>query len=207
MARRVILALATLLLATGVSFADPGIRVIETDGGIRVVLEGGWAQSTYTVWRSDAATAVFAPVTSRDALCTGDCFAHDFDVVPGRSYLYRFDLWLPDGTFQQFGPYLVSIADHPVAVRLGSNPSRGPLQIELSLPGGGRDPAVPAEARILDLQGRTVRVLLRRPLERGLTAISWDGLDDRGRPLGAGLYFLRFASPLGTRVVRVTRVR
>lgn len=207
MIRRLVLTLATLSLLTGLAIADPSIRVIEGAGGIRVVLEGSYAQSTYRVWRSDGATAVYAPLMDRDVLCTGECYATDFDVTPGRTYFYRFDVRLADGTLAQFGPYAVTIADHPVGARLYPNPGSGATHVELSLPGGVRDASVDAQATIVDLQGRHVRTLLRGPLARGVTTLRWDGADAAGRRLGAGLYFLRFASPLGSRVVRVVRIR
>jgi hypothetical protein len=37
--------------------------------------------------------------------------------------------------------------------------------------------------------------------------MQWDGLDERGRTLGPGLYFLRFSTPAGNSITRVMRSR
>jgi len=119
------LTLCLALVCAVPAFADPGIQVFETGGGIRVLLEGRYAQSTYTVSRSDGASGTFMPITARDVLCTGECYATDFDVVPGRTYFYRFDVVLPNGTLASFGPYAVTLPEHPVRVRAWPNPGAG----------------------------------------------------------------------------------
>jgi hypothetical protein len=205
--RSVPLSIAGLVFAFGLCFADPGLQVTEVSGGIRVQLEGSFAQSTYTVLRSAAQDAPYVAITQRDVLCTGDCYATDFDVVPGVTYFYRFDVLHPDGTLTRFGPYPVTLPDHPVGVRVAPNPGAGATRVEFSLPGAAQETPVPAEARLVDLQGRVVKVLYRGVLARGVTSMAWDGADDRGRPLGAGVYFLRLSTPLGTRVSRIVRAR
>jgi hypothetical protein len=45
--------------------------------------------------------------------------------------------------------------------------------------------------RVFDVQGRTVRTLIESYLTSGPRLVSWDGRDDRGRPLSSGTYFLR----------------
>lgn len=207
MLRSVVLTVAGCALAATLATADPAIQVTETNGGIRIVLEGNYSQSTYVVWRSDETTVIEQPLTTQEVLCTGDCYASDFDVVPGRTYFYRFEIRRPDGVLEQFGPYAVVLPDHPVSARLIPNPGRGVTRLELSLPGGARENSVVADARLVDVQGRAVRSLFHGTLARGVTPLSWDGRDDRGQTLGAGLYFLRFSSPLGASVTRVLRIR
>jgi hypothetical protein len=45
--------------------------------------------------------------------------------------------------------------------------------------------------RVFDVQGRVARTLLDSYLTAGPRVVSWDGRDDRGRPLPSGTYFLR----------------
>ena len=45
--------------------------------------------------------------------------------------------------------------------------------------------------RVFDVQGRVARTILDSYLTAGLRVVSWDGHDDRGRPLPSGTYFLR----------------
>lgn len=59
-----------------------------------------------------------------------------------------------------------------------------------------------------DVAGRRVAGLSRATLPGGVHAVRWDGRDDTGRALGAGVYFVRLAVPgLATQTVRVTLLR
>jgi hypothetical protein len=48
-------------------------------------------------------------------------------------------------------------------------------------------------------------VLLNRDVDAGVTRISWDGADEDGRPLAAGIYLLRLEHPGGRETLRVAR--
>ena len=206
MPRSLTLTSAGLLLGATLSFADPGITVVPVDRGIRVVLNGTYARSLYTVYRSGELRGVYQPITEAGVLCTAECFAWDDDVVPGRSVWYRFDLYGPDGSFMSYGPYEVRIPDTPLGIRARPNPARGATSLELSIPLSHSDPSVAAEARILDVRGRVMRIVLRGPLPRGVTTVTWDGKGEDGRTLDAGVYFLHLRTPLGTRVARIARI-
>jgi hypothetical protein len=47
---------------------------------------------------------------------------------------------------------------------------------------------------VYDLLGREVRTLVRGVQEPGFKAVVWDGRDDRGRAVGAGVYFYRITA-------------
>ncbi|NKB69711.1 MAG: DUF5060 domain-containing protein [Candidatus Latescibacteria bacterium] len=49
----------------------------------------------------------------------------------------------------------------------------------------------PVQLTVLDLLGRQVRILVERDQSPGLHRALWDGRDDDGRAVGAGLYFYR----------------
>lgn len=51
--------------------------------------------------------------------------------------------------------------------------------------------AGPVEVGVYDITGRQVRTLVRGPQAAGERIVSWDGRDDRGVQLGAGVYMLR----------------
>jgi len=77
----------------------------------------------------------------------------------------------------------------PAALSLAGprpNPSRGELDLSfvLSRPGN-------AELTIFDLAGRLVRELTRGPSPAGPQRVHWDGRDDAGRIVGAGVYFVK----------------
>jgi hypothetical protein len=86
-----------------------------------------------------------------------------------------------------------SPAASPIASsRLGQNrpnpfdPASGPTAIHFALPGATR-----ARLQMFDVSGRRVRVLLDQVLTAGEHAAAWDGRNDRGETVAAGVYFYR----------------
>lgn len=67
----------------------------------------------------------------------------------------------------------------------------------------------PAQARleIFDASGRLVRVLLDQALTSGVHQIAWDGRDDSGRDVGAGVYFYRLKAGAFEQSKRMTVLR
>ena len=82
------------------------------------------------------------------------------------------------------------------------NPSSGRTRIAFSLPVAGH-----VRLEMLDLQGRSVRVLAARPYPAGEHAVSWDGADPDGRRLAPGVYLARLTLGEESRVVRVSMTR
>ena len=81
-------------------------------------------------------------------------------------------------------------------------------RIELSVPGSSRfDAPLQAEVKLIDLRGRTVRVLYSGGLVRDVTSVAWDGRDDARQQLAAGIYFLRLTTPLGVSTTRIVQFR
>jgi len=60
---------------------------------------------------------------------------------------------------------------------------------------------------IYDPLGRKVRTLLDSPQSPGAHTLTWDGKDDAGEPLSAGVYFLRFQSESCAQTARLVMVR
>jgi hypothetical protein len=88
-------------------------------------------------------------------------------------------------------------------VLLGApNPFRSRMSFALELEQPGL-----VTANVYDASGRLVRALLDRPLAAGAHRMSWDGHDDRGRPLAAGVYLVHVGGPFGERRSRVTILR
>lgn len=78
-------------------------------------------------------------------------------------------------------------------IRLGAypNPFRTRTTISSSLPA-----QTVVKLRIVDLQGRTIRRLLdAQPVEPGPIRFAWDGTDDAGARLAAGVYLCRLDAP------------
>ena len=95
------------------------------------------------------------------------------------------------------------------------NPATDELRFELELaempdPGARSESArrTAVEIRILDPAGRIVRTLPAiAPGVSGSVTIEWDGLDSRGRPAPAGVYFLRAETAAGRAVAKAVLVR
>ncbi len=70
------------------------------------------------------------------------------------------------------------------------NPFRHTATISFALP-----KPMDVEVKIYDLSGRAVRKLLGGRLEAGVHSVEWDGRDDYGRTLPAGIYIYRLSTP------------
>jgi hypothetical protein len=82
------------------------------------------------------------------------------------------------------------------------NPFADATTIRFTLSGRG-----PAELRVLDVTGRRVRELASGERGIGTHRVVWDGRDDAGRRVAAGVYFARLETDEGVAVRRITRMR
>lgn len=82
------------------------------------------------------------------------------------------------------------------------NPFRTSTLIRLELPC-----AQEAEVRIFDVAGRLVRTLADDRFGAGGHDLVWDGTDDKGKPLAAGVYFCRLSAESGSRRSRIVLLR
>lgn len=85
-------------------------------------------------------------------------------------------------------------------VSAAPNPFAGSAAIRWALPS-----ASDVSLSVYDAAGRRVRDLLRGRLDAGPHSMTWDGRDDRGRALGAGIYWLRLQA--GGREVKASVTR
>lgn len=209
MPRSIACIIVVLGLTATLAWADPQIRVDYNSGVPQVRLDGDYSGSRYAVLRAPGHDGAFAAIKNAGTPCTGMCYADDYDAQPGASYWYRFDLELSDGALVSFGPYPVTISTElarRVRATVMPNPSATQTRIQLFLAGRPEDPPLEATATLYDLQGREVQVLHHGPLYRGTTRVEWDGRDANGRTVRAGLYYLRFATPIGVGITKVFRI-
>ena len=82
------------------------------------------------------------------------------------------------------------------------NPGRAETVFHLQLPRADH-----VRVEVLDLAGRRVARPFEGTLASGAQGVRWDGRDDRGRPLAAGVYFARVSTSEGTQTRKVTRLR
>lgn len=67
------------------------------------------------------------------------------------------------------------------------NPAHSPAQITYGVPAGAQQDRV--SLRIYDAAGRLVRTLVDRSQCRGRYTVTWDGIDEGGKPVATGVYF------------------
>jgi len=100
---------------------------------------------------------------------------------------------------------VVAVEDVPTVDFLAApvpNPSRGAATLRFGL---AREGAVRLE--LFDLAGRRVRTLAEGSRPAGTHVEAWDGRNERGTSVGAGIYFLRLVTPASTHHARVVVVR
>ena len=164
------------------------------------------------IWRSDADPIRWGRRTpepiSPDS--SGVVRFLDAPVEPGRPYLYRFRVLYETIGLEVYGPYATTYASAaPLSLRLSPprpNPwaASGPgMDLWFDLPAAG-----PVHLEVFDLAGRRVRLLLNEVLPAGNGHhCSWNGLDESGYPLSAGVYWIRLATARGERSTRLVVVR
>jgi N,N-dimethylformamidase beta subunit-like protein/flagellar hook capping protein FlgD len=90
---------------------------------------------------------------------------------------------------------VVGIGDEPPAIfslQNAPNPFSASTRIAFQLPAGDR-----VRLAVFDVGGRRVKTLLDELMSAGPHAISWSGVDERGRQVAPGIYFYRLeAGPL-----------
>ena len=82
------------------------------------------------------------------------------------------------------------------------NPFNPSTQIRFELPQAG-----PVRLVVYDLLGQEVKVLAEARMEAGHHAVTWDGMDNLGRPAGSGVYLLRLEAGGSAPVRKMTLMR
>ncbi len=82
------------------------------------------------------------------------------------------------------------------------NPARGPVEVFFEVPSGG-----PVEVEVLDVTGARVHQVWAGSLPAGRFRWTWDGTNDRGNPIPAGIYLLRARAGPGSWTRKVVRAR
>ena len=214
-----ILTLSLAVVARRAHAAEaPAVRVESLDGVARVTLEGSYVGSRYSVTRAGADGSALTLVGERDALCTGDCYVLDPDVLVGATYRYTFELTGTGGALRRFGPFDVTIggrAANGLSVAPSPNPmrERGTVRITAAIAAGARAgnasraTGLPGEVTLVDMGGRVLRTLWQGPLDRLTFDVPMVARDQRGQLLPPGLYFVVLRAGEHRSISRVAVVR
>jgi subtilisin family serine protease len=82
------------------------------------------------------------------------------------------------------------------------SPFRGSTRLQLAVP-----ERADVRLDVFDVTGRRVRTLLDRSVSPGEHRLTWDGRDDAGRPVAAGIYFFRATAPGVVKTARAVLLR
>ena len=98
---------------------------------------------------------------------------------------------------------MAQLPSHPVpTLGFSPNPFRGGGEIYLAIPG-----ATPYNVELYSPNGRLARSIEAGYLARDQeTRISWDGMDNGGRRVAAGVYFLRLTAGSEILVRKIVRL-
>jgi hypothetical protein len=89
-----------------------------------------------------------------------------------------------------------------LALSASPNPFSSRTSIQFALPTAGE-----ATIRVYEITGRLVRTIHRTGLSGGAHAVAWDGRDESGRNVAAGVYLYRLESGRTTETHQLVRIR
>ncbi len=174
-----------------------GLAVDWEDGAavLRWILAAEETGATYTVERAAAREGPYHAVSG--ALTGGSEFAWTDPGPAEAESWYRVRAEDRSARTEYFGPVKLD----PLAVRVSlwqnaPNPFQGNTKLAFSLESAGE-----VALRVFDVSGRQVTTLASGRMEGGRHEATWDGTDAQGRPVAAGVYFYRLATP-GTILMR-----
>ena len=128
----------------------------------------------------------------------GQPYYYKLCAVDVHGNLSGFALLQPSGTTEVEGALPAQLA----LARPQPNPASGATTLGFALPRAGR-----VELAIYDASGRRVRLLASGEHAAGEHVLAWDLRDEAGRPVGAGLYFVRLESAGSTLTRRLATLR
>jgi hypothetical protein len=94
------------------------------------------------------------------------------------------ELWLGEASLRPLAP----LTAWPLPYRGGT------LSVSFATASAVGGAPTPAKVALYDVRGRLIRTITRGSYTAGYQLAAWDGRDDRGREVAAGIYFLRAES-------------
>lgn len=112
-------------------------------------------------------------------------------------YIYTGNILVPAPAADADLPLVLDVGLHAVP-----NPAPGRGSIVFAL-----EEAMPIVLQVLDASGRRVRQLVAGQWSAGEYSVEWDGRDDRGLELPAGVYYTRLSGPQVDAAHRIVMIR
>jgi len=199
-----------------------GLQPGDTNGGIRLTLDNSNTGGVYEVvgpyTSPETVTTGVEIAVPLDVIGNPDCVRvtvfvngqlHDYvsnqvlpSLPPGTGNLgdprnVDFSALAGSQYFTVCAPGAVGVGNHPEvpdAHRMLHAPAPNPFLAVTTL-SFSLDVDTVVDLRIFDIRGRLVRHLVQdQPYPGGIHAVTWDGRDDRGGALAAGVYHARFSA-------------
>jgi hypothetical protein len=181
-------------------------------GSVTLAWTTGEPAAAFRIRRAHGDEAAGELVAEIPARASGERYTYiDTPAEPGR-YIYHVNPVLLDGS-EQPGPTVEATVAWGSPVRFGlQRVAPDPLTpsavaaITFGIPGA---PAARVQTRlaVFDVQGRRLRTLLDEMRQTGVHVVSWDGRDEAGRVVPAGLYLLRLQAQGASSERRVLVIR
>lgn len=166
-------------------------RVFRDDGAIRIewIIAAPESGAVFSVQRRPARGPRFVEIDRVRADAREIAFRFcDSVCCPGMAYRYRVEyrpaagssrVLFETGNYEAGGVATALCRNYP-------NPFAEATVLLFSLAERGR-----VAVSVHDVRGRRVRLLVDDVMEQGLHDTTWDGRDETGRPVAAGVYFCR----------------
>jgi DNA-binding beta-propeller fold protein YncE len=161
------------------------------------------ADASFEVWRADT------PGTWFESL--GEIVGHrdettfSFLDTSARSqsvYWYKLGVRQGSGTTFTQEMRVETVAATDIRLAAGPNPSRAGVRVDYAIPHDA-----PLRLEVFDVSGAKIRTLVNRTSSRGTGSAWWDRLDEGGRPVAAGRYFVRLETPGTSRTCSIVLLR
>lgn len=179
---------------------------------LRWVTESEINNAGFTIYRAESEPTGFMPHSPLIQGRGSSPFRHeyswrDIEVTPGKRYFYKIETRDLDGTLHMKDEVLTVEVPNRFTWRLHPNVPN-PFNPRTALSFEVPEPSQ-VGLRIYDLTGRTVRTLVSGSVDPGIHRVAWDGTDERGVPVGSGVYIVRFIVVAGNvdQIQRITLLR
>jgi hypothetical protein len=187
---------------------EAAVIAAEAEGGVivRWTLETADGAAGLSVWRATAAGEDFTRLNDELLGLESPGFYLDRDVRPGDELWYTLVATAWDGSESPVGDAVRVRVSGAAGLALSPpmpNPVRDTASFELTVPVDGARVAL----RVFDLSGRLVATVVDEWMDRGRRTRRWDGRDDAGHPVAAGVYFGALDVDGAVVVQKVTVVR
>ena len=201
---------ATIKYVSGVTPVEGSLTAATTESGsilLRWVLASQSGIVSLDVFRATRPVGPFVVLNETPLPPESPGAFEDESVWPGTTFWYELRAEMADGGTEVVGPWLASETTEGLfRLALHSpfpNPAYGATTLVFDLPnGGGR-----VDLAVHTVRGQLVRTLVRGSAERGRHTATWDGTDETGRPVAAGVYFIRLAVDGSTRTEKLLMMR